>query len=110
MSLIAADATVAVVGLGYVGLPRGRRLRTPAPHLGFDIDAARVDELRDSDRTPSRCPLTSSRPPPTCASPPTLGPDLSRRLHRHFVPTPIDAAKRPDLRRWSPRAARSAAR
>ncbi|MGH8025756.1 MAG: Vi polysaccharide biosynthesis UDP-N-acetylglucosamine C-6 dehydrogenase TviB, partial [Pseudoxanthomonas sp.] len=38
--------SIAVIGLGYVGLPLaatfGRRFKT----LGFDINAKRVDELR----------------------------------------------------------------
>ncbi|HEX7036406.1 MAG TPA: Vi polysaccharide biosynthesis UDP-N-acetylglucosamine C-6 dehydrogenase TviB, partial [Pseudomonadales bacterium] len=47
-----SDVCVAVIGLGYVGLPLavelGRKYRT----LGFDIDAQRIGELRDGiDRT-----------------------------------------------------------
>ncbi len=42
----AEDIHIAVIGLGYVGLPLavgfGRKLST----LGFDVNAARVTELR----------------------------------------------------------------
>ncbi|MCA3265267.1 MAG: hypothetical protein ING19_07085, partial [Azospirillum sp.] len=38
----AAKARVAIVGLGYVGLPLAVALARHMPTLGFDIDAARV--------------------------------------------------------------------
>lgn len=50
----AAPATrnIAVVGLGYVGLPLAVALARHYPVTGFDIDAARLAELRRGhDRT-----------------------------------------------------------
>jgi len=37
---------IAVVGLGYVGLPLARLFATKYPTLGFDINQKRIDELR----------------------------------------------------------------
>ena len=37
---------IAIVGLGYVGLPLARLFATKYPVVGFDINAARVQELK----------------------------------------------------------------
>ena len=43
---------IAVIGLGYVGLPLAVELARHFPTTGFDIDAGRIAELRDGhDRT-----------------------------------------------------------
>jgi len=45
-------ASVAVVGLGYVGLPLAVALSRHFPVIGFDISQKRVDELaKGADRT-----------------------------------------------------------
>src|SRR5690625_2506161 len=40
------QATIAVVGLGYVGLPLAVELARAYRVIGFDIDAERVDQIR----------------------------------------------------------------
>src|SRR5690606_15419121 len=37
---------IAVIGLGYVGLPLARLFATKFPTVGFDINQKRIDELR----------------------------------------------------------------
>lgn len=37
---------IAIIGLGYVGLPLARLFATKFPVIGFDIDKDRIDELR----------------------------------------------------------------
>jgi UDP-N-acetyl-D-galactosamine dehydrogenase len=89
---------IAVVGLGYVGLPLavefGKHYRT----VGFDINAGRVAELkrgRDSTLETTRAELKSS----SQLSFTTELADLKRcRVYIVTVPTPIDQYKRPDLR------------
>ncbi len=52
MFTIDADAPVAIIGLGYVGLPLAAAFGRVRPVLGFDIDAGRIEELRRGhDRT-----------------------------------------------------------
>jgi UDP-N-acetyl-D-galactosamine dehydrogenase len=88
---------IGVVGLGYVGLPLavefGKRFNT----VGFDIKAARVDELRkghDSTLETDEAELASA----TKLSYTTKLADLkSCRVFIVTVPTPIDEYKRPDL-------------
>ena len=40
------DIKIAVIGLGYVGLPLARLFATKYPVIGFDINAKRVEELQ----------------------------------------------------------------
>lgn len=47
------DTTIAIIGLGYVGLPLAVEFGKKFPVIGFDIKQARIDELkagRDSTR------------------------------------------------------------
>jgi UDP-N-acetyl-D-galactosamine dehydrogenase len=88
---------IAMVGLGYVGLPVALGFGRHFPTVAFDIDAKRVQELRDGiDRTQeaSREELRQS----SCTF--TADPaDLSGcTFFIVAVPTPIDEAKQPDLR------------
>ncbi|MCA3246921.1 MAG: nucleotide sugar dehydrogenase, partial [Azospirillum sp.] len=91
-----AKARVAVVGLGYVGLPLAAALAKHVPTVGFDIDATRVAELaRGHDRTgevePER--LKASGLAVTADAAKLAGHDV----YIVTVPTPVDAANRPDL-------------
>ena len=46
------DTSIAVIGLGYVGLPLAVALARHFPTIGFDISRPRIDELRNGfDRT-----------------------------------------------------------
>ena len=43
---------IAIVGLGYVGLPLARLFATKYPVIGFDINVKRIQELQSgSDKT-----------------------------------------------------------
>lgn len=44
--LMKNDIKIAVIGLGYVGLPLARLFATKYPVVGFDINNARIEELR----------------------------------------------------------------
>lgn len=51
-SLIVEDARLAIIGLGYVGLPLAVEFAKKYPVVGFDISQDRIDELRSGhDRT-----------------------------------------------------------
>lgn len=88
---------IAVIGLGYVGLPVAVALGRKFDHvIGFDINVARIDELRaGQDRTnevePERLANTK------LAYTHTLD-DLSGcNFFIVTVPTPIDENRQPDL-------------
>lgn len=88
---------IAVIGLGYVGLPLAVEFGKTRPVLGFDINQSRIDELRTGKD--STLEVTSE--------------DLRRATGLEYscdrgalgecgifivtVPTPIDNANRPDL-------------
>lgn len=97
MAVIEAGATVAVVGLGYVGLPVAVAFAGVRPTLGFDIDVARIEDLAARhDRT-----LEVSADELASAAHLRLTADAAELRDADVfivtVPTPIDAAKRPDL-------------
>jgi UDP-N-acetyl-D-glucosamine/UDP-N-acetyl-D-galactosamine dehydrogenase len=88
---------LAVIGLGYVGLPVAVAFgRQGTPVIGFDIDAARIAELeagRDSTREVE--PEDLGHPRLCFTSDPTALSDADFFIVT--VPTPIDQARRPDL-------------
>lgn len=87
--------TIAVLGLGYVGLPLAVEFARHFPVLGFDIDCERVDELtRGTDRTREVAGEDLGGVRFTC-DPEDLHP---ANVYIVAVPTPVDAHKRPDLR------------
>jgi UDP-N-acetyl-D-glucosamine/UDP-N-acetyl-D-galactosamine dehydrogenase len=88
---------LAVIGLGYVGLPVAVAFgRRGTPVIGFDIDTARISELRAGrDRTREVEPGDIAHPHLHFTSDPAelAGADFFIVT----VPTPIDQARRPDL-------------
>jgi len=88
---------IAVIGLGYVGLPVAVAFaRSGAPVVGFDIDPERVRELHAGrDRTREVAPADLRHPSVTFTADPA---ELKRAdFFIVTVPTPIDDARRPDL-------------
>jgi UDP-N-acetyl-D-galactosamine dehydrogenase len=88
---------IAVIGLGYVGLPVAVAFaRSGASVTGFDTDSRRLDELRAGrDRTREISAEDLKAAPVRYESDPA-----SLKNADFFivtVPTPIDAARRPDL-------------
>ena len=92
-----ATARIAVIGLGYVGLPLAVEFGRKFDTLGFDIRPARIEELRAGRDT------TLEVTPEELAAAAHLRCTADREALRDrnvyivTVPTPIDAAKRPDL-------------
>jgi len=92
------NETVAVIGLGYVGLPLAVEFGKTRPTLGFDIHQERVEELRggrDSTREVDPAELAQAKHLSFSSTPADL------KKCRYFivaVPTPVDLANRPDLR------------
>jgi UDP-N-acetyl-D-glucosamine/UDP-N-acetyl-D-galactosamine dehydrogenase len=94
---VAHGRKIAVIGLGYVGLPVAVAFaRSGVPVIGFDVDATRLGELRagrDRTREVDAADLAQSTL--------TFEGDARKLAAADFfivtVPTPIDAARRPDL-------------
>ncbi|MFK2876386.1 Vi polysaccharide biosynthesis UDP-N-acetylglucosamine C-6 dehydrogenase TviB [Rhodanobacter hydrolyticus] len=91
------NTRLAIVGLGYVGLPLAVEFGKHYDTLGFDINHARIDALRaghdqtlevDANELAAAAHLRFSA---------TLDDLRACNVYIVTVPTPIDAAKRPDL-------------
>jgi UDP-N-acetyl-D-galactosamine dehydrogenase len=92
-----APARLAVLGLGYVGLPLAVAFAAHHEVVGFDIDAERVAELRGGhDRTGEvgEAALAAAQALRFSADEADLA---GCDVFIVTVPTPVDAYKRPDL-------------
>ncbi len=89
---------IALIGLGYVGLPLALAFGREFDTLGFDINPARVDELRAGrDHTLEASAAELGAAPHLRYS--NTSADLDgREVFIVTVPTPVDEAQRPDLR------------
>ena len=88
---------LAVIGLGYVGLPLAVEFGKHRPVIGFDIKAERVAELRagrDATREVTPEELAEARHLRVSSD---LAELRAARIFIVTVPTPIDTHKRPDL-------------
>ncbi|MEN5380475.1 nucleotide sugar dehydrogenase [Sphingobacterium kitahiroshimense] len=99
---------IAVIGLGYVGLPLARLFATKFPVVGFDINQKRIDELRaGKDLTleveddilqavlAEKNPLSTGNNGLWCSNQLTDIDDAN--FYVVTVPTPVDKNNRPDL-------------
>lgn len=90
-------APIAIIGLGYVGLPLAVEFGKHRPVIGFDVKAGRVAELRagtDSTREVTPGELARAHHLMVTDDAAALA---EARIFIVTVPTPIDAHKRPDL-------------
>ncbi|MBT26136.1 MAG: Vi polysaccharide biosynthesis UDP-N-acetylglucosamine C-6 dehydrogenase TviB [Rhodobacteraceae bacterium] len=92
-----ADKKIAVIGLGYVGLPLAVEFGKKRPVVGFDINLGRIGALQsgvdttlevDAEELAEATHLTYSADPQDLAD---------CQIFIVTVPTPIDAHKRPNL-------------
>jgi UDP-N-acetyl-D-glucosamine/UDP-N-acetyl-D-galactosamine dehydrogenase len=92
-----ANQKIAIIGLGYVGLPLAVEFGKARPVLGFDINTARIDELRTGKDS------TLEVTPEDLSAATRLEYSSDREQLKQCgifivtVPTPIDGANRPDL-------------
>lgn len=92
-----AQSRIAVIGLGYVGLPLAVEFGKVFPVTGFDIKAERISELRegrDSTLEVDSTELAGSRHLRFSSDVEEL---RDCNVFIVTVPTPIDVHKRPDL-------------
>lgn len=97
----ATTQTIAIIGLGYVGLPLAVAFAHKRPVIGFDIDSARVSDLQNGMDKTLQC---SSEELAQVNSLHTLQftNDIKFiqdcQIYIITVPTPVDINKNPDLR------------
>ena len=91
------DLKIAVIGLGYVGLPLAVEFGKKVSVVGFDISSKRIEELKNGqDHTLEVSPIELQQ-----AAQLSFTCDLEKLKECNFfivtVPTPIDDYKQPDL-------------
>lgn len=92
-----ANTKIAIIGLGYVGLPLAVEFGKQYPTIGFDINLQRIQELQsgqDATLEVSQEELISAKQLTYTTS---LSDIEACNVYIVTVPTPIDAYKQPDL-------------
>lgn len=89
--------TIAIIGLGYVGLPLAVEFGKVRQVIGFDINANRVDELRGGQDHTLECSAQELAEASLLRY--SCNPDDLKQAQVFIVtvPTPVDQANRPDM-------------
>jgi len=89
---------IAIIGLGYVGLPLAHAFAEKYEVIGFDINQSRIDELSEGyDRTLELSETQLLEVKDTMKFSTNLEDIASSNIYIVTVPTPIDKNNRPDL-------------
>lgn len=88
---------LAVIGLGYVGLPLAVEFGKRRPVVGFDINHTRIDKLRAGQDTTLEIDAEELASADKLSFTDQLDDIAGCNVYIVTVPTPIDPHKRPDL-------------
>lgn len=94
------EIKIAVIGLGYVGLPLARLFSTKYPTIGFDMNTKRVEELmsgKDSTKEVEEALLKEAIDKNGFKCTTSLEEIKKCNFYIVAVPTPVDTNNRPDL-------------
>jgi UDP-N-acetyl-D-galactosamine dehydrogenase len=93
---LSSELKIGIVGLGYVGLPLALAFAEKYQLIGFDLNKARIDALRegeDNTKQVTKQELSDSKLKIT-----NLASDLADcQIYIITVPTPVDEHKQPEL-------------
>lgn len=93
-----ASTHVAVIGLGYVGLPLAVEFSKKLPTTGFDLNEERITKLKNGQDTTLEVTDEELAAARSLRFTSSLNDLQDCNVFIIAVPTPIDANKRPDLR------------
>ncbi|HEV2621902.1 MAG TPA: Vi polysaccharide biosynthesis UDP-N-acetylglucosamine C-6 dehydrogenase TviB [Frateuria sp.] len=91
------ESRIAIIGLGYVGLPLAVEFGKRYDTLGFDINQARIEELRAGRDSTLEVDAGELAAAGRLRFSSAVDDMRACNVYIVTVPTPIDAAKRPDL-------------
>ncbi|WP_350016672.1 Vi polysaccharide biosynthesis UDP-N-acetylglucosamine C-6 dehydrogenase TviB [Rhodanobacter sp. IGA1.0] len=91
------NTKIAIIGLGYVGLPLAVEFGKHFDTVGFDINTARIEELRSGHDHTLEVDAVELAAAPRLSFSADLDAIRGCNVYIVTVPTPIDSAKRPDL-------------
>jgi UDP-N-acetyl-D-galactosamine dehydrogenase len=93
---LSPEIKIGIVGLGYVGLPLALAFAEKYPVIGFDLNKARIDALREGEDNTKQ--LTKQELSDSKLKITNLASDLADcQIYIITVPTPVDEHKQPDL-------------
>jgi UDP-N-acetyl-D-galactosamine dehydrogenase len=93
-----ANVKLCIIGLGYVGLPLAVEFGKKYPTIGFDLNSKRIDELRGGSDSTFEVSDTELKEVTQLQFTTDINAIRNCNVYIVAVPTPIDAAKRPDFR------------
>ncbi len=93
-----SEKTIAVVGLGYVGLPLAVEFGKHRSVIGFDIAQRRIDELRNGVDSTFECSSEQLEAAAHLRFSATIDDLQQAGIFIVTVPTPVDKVNRPDMR------------
>lgn len=88
---------IAIIGLGYVGLPLAVEFGKHRPILGFDINQQRIAELQSGQDHTLECSPVQLKEAVQLSYSSQLEDLSSCQIFIVTVPTPVDQANRPDM-------------
>jgi UDP-N-acetyl-D-galactosamine dehydrogenase len=91
------EKTIAIIGLGYVGLPLAVEFGQNRPVIGFDINSQRVAELQSGKDRTLECSSEQLKAASKLHYTSKLDDLKSCQFFIVTVPTPVDQANRPDM-------------
>ena len=97
-ALGSSEKKIAVIGLGYVGLPLAVEFGKVRKVVGFDINPERINELKQGHDSTLEVSDADLRTASMLESASGIDALADCGIYIVTVPTPIDHAKRPDLR------------
>lgn len=92
-----SNKTIAVIGLGYVGLPLAVEFGKQRPVIGFDINTRRVNELRAGKDHTLECSSEELKAARHLRYSAQLEDLREAGVFIVTVPTPVDEVNRPDM-------------
>jgi UDP-N-acetyl-D-galactosamine dehydrogenase len=95
--MTSSEKTIAILGLGYVGLPLAVEFGKQRPTLGFDINAKRVAELQSGQDHTLECSAVELKEAHHLRYSRHIEDLKAAQIYIVTVPTPVDQANRPDM-------------
>lgn len=97
MNMSLDQVRIAIIGLGYVGLPLAVELGKKYPVVGFDIQRARIEALRIGRDSTNEFTADAIRASTNLVLSDDAGALAGCNVFIVTVPTPVDSANRPDF-------------
>lgn len=95
--MLLEDTKIAVIGLGYVGLPLAVEFGKKLPTIGFDVNENRVSELQSGEDSTLECSSSELKEANLLKYSTDIDAIKDCTVYIITVPTPINNSKQPDL-------------